>query len=368
MERGLKVTLPEFGLTSNIVFTSDTQLVGRFQDQARSRRQLAAEWSYDMAMYELEKVIYVQGQLRESLARVNDAQSLLEDGKQRLQKSKEFWEMGKFAAAYHEAQRRRSGPCAFSCGPTGKKPCAGWIRRSPAPMPSLSTPCPSTGPSWTRCSVRALAQRLAGGDFELGPERTEPSWRLDRPSLERDSVEMTAERVTELKGFKIAKVEPPAKANTPAQPNVPPPPPTEPPPTTPIEGKQCLKLEIRPRVVNVVPAALERSVVALTSRDVKLPPGSLVQISGWACVPAAITASPDGALMYDSAGGEPMAIRLTEAAPTWKKYTVYRRVPASGNIHVTLALTGVGSVYFDDIRIEPLVPPSTAAPGKSSGQ
>jgi hypothetical protein len=30
-------------------------------------------------------------------------------------------------------------------------------------------------------------------------------------------------------------------------------------------------------------------------------------------------------------------------------------VPASGAIGVTLALTGLGTVYFDDIRIEPLL-------------
>jgi hypothetical protein len=33
---------------------------------------------------------------------------------------------------------------------------------------------------------------------------------------------------------------------------------------------------------------------------------------------------------------------------------MYRRVPASGQIGVTLALTGLGEAYFDDVRIEPL--------------
>ncbi len=73
-------------------------------------------------------------------------------------------------------------------------------------------------------------------------------------------------------------------------------------------------------------------------------------------IPVKIAASVDGALLYDSAGGEPLAIRFSE--PTaWKKFTVYRRVPASGLVSVTMAMTGVGTVYFDDIRIEPLTPP-----------
>ena len=88
--------------------------------------------------------------------------------------------------------------------------------------------------------------------------------------------------------------------------------------------------------------------------SVQLQPGSLVQVSGWIRITEAIKASHDGALFYDSVGGEPLAIRLTEPTP-WKKVTFYRRVPSSGNISVTLALTGIGAVYFDDVRIEPLV-------------
>jgi hypothetical protein len=123
----------------------------------------------------------------------------------------------------------------------------------------------------------------------------------------------------------------------------------------PLEGKQCAMLQIKVREGKPSPVALERTLVALTSPSVKAPPGTLVQVSGWVNIPAAITASPDGALLYDSAGGEPLAIRLTDPMP-WKKFTVYRRVPSSGTISVTLALTGVGTVFFDDIRIEPRIP------------
>jgi hypothetical protein len=70
-------------------------------------------------------------------------------------------------------------------------------------------------------------------------------------------------------------------------------------------------------------------------------------------IPKAIGSSADGALLYDSAAGEPFAVRLSDPTP-WKQFTFYRRVPASGQIHVTLALTGLGKAYFDDIRIEPL--------------
>ena len=84
-----------------------------------------------------------------------------------------------------------------------------------------------------------------------------------------------------------------------------------------------------------------------------------MRISAWISTPG-ISASVDGALFYDSAGGEPLAVRQTGSIP-WRKFTLYRWVPPSGTIHVTLALTGLGTVYFDDVRIEPLVTTTTAA-------
>ena len=39
VDRGVRVTLNEFGLTSMIVFTSDPNLMGRFQDQSRARQE-----------------------------------------------------------------------------------------------------------------------------------------------------------------------------------------------------------------------------------------------------------------------------------------------------------------------------------------
>jgi hypothetical protein len=72
-------------------------------------------------------------------------------------------------------------------------------------------------------------------------------------------------------------------------------------------------------------------------------------------VPEAIRSSVEGAMLYDSAGGEPLAVRLTAATGSWRKFTLYRRVPASGLMQVTLELRGVGAVFFDDVRVEPLV-------------
>lgn len=77
-------------------------------------------------------------------------------------------------------------------------------------------------------------------------------------------------------------------------------------------------------------------------------------------VPKPIVASADGAMLFDSAGGEPLAVRQVAATP-WRQFTLYRRVPANGQVNVTLGLTGIGAVYFDDVRIEPLSPGAATA-------
>src|ERR1019366_9841667 len=90
VDKGLRITLPEFGLTSMVVFTSDTVLMGRFQDQARSKRQLAAQWSHDMAVYEYEKVAKVHIELEKMGVTLPDGNSLLEDARKRTAKSEEL--------------------------------------------------------------------------------------------------------------------------------------------------------------------------------------------------------------------------------------------------------------------------------------
>ena len=61
-------------------------------------------------------------------------------------------------------------------------------------------------------------------------------------------------------------------------------------------------------------------------------------------------------LVFDSVGGEQLAFRLVARTEGWRKFSLYRRVPESGTISVSLAMTGLGQVAFDDIRIEPMVP------------
>lgn len=331
VDRGVRVTLPEFGLTSALVFTSDPSLMGRFQDQARTRREKAAQWSYQMALYEYEKVVKVQAQLELAGATVADANALLADANHRLQKSKHHWDAHNFKESYQDAERALR-PVRILMRAQWEKAVRGLDTPVASPYAVSFYTLPKHWQLMAEIQKTSVgANVLRGGDFELVPERVQETWQRTPPVATLDDVVVTAERVSELKEVKAGA------------------------PKFPVEGKQCAMLQVKLKDGKPMPVALERTLVALTSPTVKLPPGTLVQISGWVNIPAPITASPDGALLYDSAGSEALAIRLTEPTP-WKKFTVYRRVPASGTINVTVALTGIGTAYFDDIRIEPRIP------------
>jgi hypothetical protein len=81
--------------------------------------------------------------------------------------------------------------------------------------------------------------------------------------------------------------------------------------------------------------------------------GQWLCIRGWVRIPAPITGSRDGLLIIDSLGGEPLAERIRETTG-WRAFTLYRVAPKTGYITLTIALTGVGEAWIDDLAIEPL--------------
>jgi len=319
---GTEVTVPEFDLTSIIVFTSDNTANGPlvyWQDQTRRMAPTAAQWTYDQTRAELAKVLKVHAEI-DRFAHVPGSNDLIDDCLRRLQHSRVYYANKDYRQAYFEAQRslrplRRLMRLEWEQATTGLSTPAA----SPYAVSYFSLP--QHGP-FQESIKRSTAgdNALVGGNFE---EPSLASWPVQRATL--DDVDVQARFGAD----------------------------------RPAEGRYYLELNIAPRLAvnqsKKFPGALDRTFLSVTSPTVKLPPGSLVRISGWIRVPRDILASADGALFYDSAGGEPLSVRLTKAMP-WKKFEMFRRVPASGEIHLTMALTGLGTVQFDDLRIEPLLP------------
>jgi hypothetical protein len=334
---GKKVFLKDFNLTTALVFTSDlgpNGLVVRFQEQQRRMRKAAAQWSNDLAEEELAKALRVQAELDKAGQKLPDGDDLAAKAKEWIDKCRNYRRNGEFSDAYTAAQVALQSVRLLMR--------AHWdqaIRGLDTPVASPYAVSFYTLPRHYQFveEVRRLrpeANALPDGTFETPPSEMMKDWRLDVvPPL--DAVEVTARRVTE----------------------------------APHGGKQCLELKVTPKKPELAPQVLERTFVAIHSPAVRLPPGTPVKISAWVRINKPITGSPDGALLYDSAGGEPLAVRLVLPTtggpvgllPTWQQFTLYRKVPASGTIGVTMALTGLGTACFDDVSIEPLTLKGPAA-------
>lgn len=319
---GTEVTIPEFDLTSVIVFTSDNSANGPlvyWQDQTRKMAANAAQWTYDQARAELTKVLKVHAEI-ERFARVPGSKDLIDDCLRRLKQARVYYANKDYRQAYFESQR--------SLRPLRRLMRLEWDQATA----NLSTPAASPfavsyyslPQHWT--FQETIKRSTAGGNALSGGNFEQPSlasWSVQRATL--DEVEMQARFGGD----------------------------------RPAEGRYYLELNVAPRLPakqgQKLPGALERTFLSVASPVMKFAPGTLVRISGWMRVPRDIRASADGALFYDNIGGEPLAFRMNNACD-WKKFDLYRRVPASGEVFLTLALTGLGSVQFDDLRVEPMLP------------
>ena len=318
---GTTITLPEFGLTSAIVFTADNApngLVVRFQEKAKQNSKLAAGYASQLAEESYRKTSLVYDKLVAGGHPLLDGVELLNKSKRLMASAGESYNRGQYREAYADADRALR-PLRILMRAEWTEATRGLTHFAASPYAMSYYTLPQHFKVMDRFKAQAFgANLLPDGDFEAPNDKAPQGWLPQEMKL--DEVDFMAQRSTDL----------------------------------PHMGKQCLMLQVKPKNPAEAPVALERCYLGIHSPDVSQPPGTWVRISAWVRVPKQLVGSIDGALIYDSAGGEPLAVRLTEPMP-WKEYVSYRRVPASGKIHVTLALSGMGSAYFDDVKIEPLL-------------
>lgn len=409
---GTELTIPEFDLTSAVVFTSDLSpngLVVGWQNKSRQASQIATEWMIKLAEVEYDKVRKIHEQLLQVAPEVANAGTLIQEASRRQELAREHERNGDYQSAYLEAQR--------SMRPLRILMRAHWEQAtSTLDFPTASPYAVSfyTLPRHWKLhrevrQTRPVANALNDGDFDAAV--------ANRPDFNQMPEEyrrqVQAQLTSNTKKESESEEPPPAKLGTVEPKELPGvdvsvlrgwtvqqvtidevllrtrlipawaieekrPPRLEqkkqpydttsatrryeaPDTPEPSLGKAVLELSIKPKVVyrgtklQPPPAALERTFLAVNTPALRFEPGTIVRISGWVKIPTPIEASTDGVLFYDNTGGDGLGLRLT-GPTTWKKFHYYRRVPSTGVIWVTMALTGIGTAYFDDVRVEPLTP------------
>jgi len=174
---GTKVTLFDFGLTSAIVFTSNTEVVAA--SRSRPRRRNWRPMARDMAAYELEKVSKIEDQLERQGHTLPDSRSLIEDAQRRLKLSKRQWE-NQPSLSLSRGTEGAAAPAHSDAG-TVEKAVRGMTRPSPAPTRRLlytAAPLAAHGPGAARDGRQ---ERAARGDFESVSPRPEDAWRPESP-------------------------------------------------------------------------------------------------------------------------------------------------------------------------------------------
>jgi len=323
---GIEVTLPDFAICTALLCTNDANAIGKIQQQAQQTARLAAQWAYDAAREELTAVEAIHEQLKaQGLDRPYDVQ-LREQAYKQLEESFKAFNRGNLAdhrLSYEASQR--SGEYIRQLMRNH------WdytVKGLSSPVSSQYTLSYYSLPKYYEWLKVINQSQLTGnllrdGDCETPAGAPPSGWTVKKDT--QDEVQLTEMRVTE----------------------------------SPHEGNQCWKLSITPKDAAYAPEALERTYLVVNSPAVTLPAGTNVKLTGWYRIPEPIRASADGLLIYDNAGGEALGIRMHHSA-TWKKIEVFRKVPSSGQISISIALTGLGTVYFDDLKIEAINPASTS--------
>jgi len=373
---GTELIIPEFDYVTPIVFTNDRAgLVVWWQDYVRKYGRLAARWSLDMAAVEYQKVYATYVKLKALGVNGRESERLFAEAATFHERARQDFAAELYSKSYQGALRALR-PLRVLMSDCWTKATASLDVPTASPYAVSFFSLPKHWELFRELQTRRPGQNLLPyGQFEPDGDiripdsgiqvDTLPGWTARHGTLEVDRVTVEAKLINPrtLEEKSTPRPAPkPVQGMWKAGREIHPPDEGYVRPT-PELGKSSLRLQVQRileydkdgKPIEAYPVPLERTFLAVDSPPVKLPPGTLVRVSAWIKIPKDIQGTADGVLFHDDAGGEPLAVRTTKCTE-WKQYHLYRVVPANGQISVTLALTGVGTAYFDNVMIEPMVP------------
>lgn len=120
-------------------------------------------------------------------------------------------------------------------------------------------------------------------------------------------------------------------------------------------GQRFLKLVVEPvdkRQLDSFAPFLDFPAAAIRTPPIRVTAGQFLRISVLIQKANPSTAGQGGVLITDSIGGEALQFRSGGSFTKFSKVILFRRVPADGVMTVTLGLAGFGEAYFDDLKVE----------------
>lgn len=334
---GRSVTLDEFGAASLIVFTKDPRLVERLAAQvaqngmAATALQQALVQSRHEAIRRVDQRLAATSPLRQAPAWLGMAEASLAAAS-RLQAS------GNYPEALLEA-RRAARPLALLAR-------AHWeqsVRAVGSPMTSplaVDLTTLAEHASFVERARTAVAWHsvLPEGEFESLERMVQAGWQHFQhgPPGVLVAAELSPQTRHAAPESRLSGSPPPA-------------------------GSSSLRLSVRAVDSRASAGLVETPPAWITSPPLRVVAGQWLRIGGWVYVPEAIRGSLDGLLVFDSMTGEALAERYGQTNG-WRQFTLYRAAPHAGPLQLTIALSGYGEAWLDDVTIEVAAPPAAGNP------
>lgn len=321
---GKRIVLDELGLTTAVLLTQDPLALSRVKRELSETQSRAAELAVELAAHKFSTVADVDLQMRSMGRGVREADRWLSESRAQLTQAEAFLQRGAFQQTWDACERARRGLQVLSR--------AHWEQT----VAGLSTPTTSAAAVSLNTlpqhlillrdvrGVAAQLNRLPGGDFEDLSRTMRAGWQhMEHPHP----------------GLASGAEMSPHGAHS---------------------GRSCLRLRAWAPEGQTAPGLVESPPVWATSAAVPVEPGQLLRIRGWVDVPTPITGSVDGLMVFDSLGGQALALRFGETKG-WREFVLYRVAPRQEELRVTFALTGMGEARIDDVAVEVLRPLSAPA-------
>lgn len=321
---GVRIVIPEFDLCAMVLLTTDMGLIARYQEILPQISASAAAWSRELAETAMGEARQLESQLSSLGKSVPRAASL-------------FAEADSGLAEARSAAERRDHRSTILAAARGRR-MVRLLEREYWSEATKGFAAPVTDPFLV--SVRTLPEhylfqdrirqarfsenKLPTGDFEREGNLDAVGWVYSAPTDEG------------LAG-NVLLVGDNAK-----------------------EGRRALEISLASKDAPA-PTIVERARVAMTSPAVPVQAGQVARISGQVRLPKPVSTSTDGVMIWDSLGGETLALRITKPG-NWQSFSFVRPVRDNAELRVHLALTGLGQVYFDDLKVELGSPVAAANP------
>jgi len=314
---GIRVVVDEFGLTTAVLLCQDDLALAELTRRLASVQNRAAELQRQAAGQKIMQVGELDRQLQTRGKSIPQANDWLSDARQHLGLADARLGAGNPSEAYVEAQR--------AMRPLRMLERKYWEAAvAPLAAPVVHPLAVSVGSldEYYRSSdlisqLQAGTNQLAGGDFENFERTLGAGWRHFRHPHE--GLLSTADLS----------------------------------PIHPRRGRYALRMSVKATDEQRPEAIVETAPIWVTSATVPVQAGQYVRIRGWVNVPLPVIGSVDGLMIFDSLGGQPLALRYGQT-DDWQQFSLVRVAPQSGPFWVTFALTGLGEAAIDDISIEPL--------------